>query len=124
MTLGAAAMRIRVAGLTYDEEGNVVNWGQPNSEHLLQVMRNCRPVPCWRVLYVSAWVRDFPGVQGPHRGDQGWWYYVSFYVARWSAVRMVFDKLFATAGWYTRVSFSVETLLWTREEGWDIEDQL
>ena len=114
-------MRIRVAGLTYDEEGNVVNWGQPNSEHLL---RSCRPVPCWRVLYVSAWVRDFPGVQGPHRGDQGWWYYDSFYVARWSAVRMVFDKLFATAGWYTRVAFSVETLLWTREEGWDIEDQL
>ena len=77
--------RIRVAGLTYDDEGNVVNWGQPNSEHLL---RSCRSVPCWRVLYVSAWVRDFPGVQGPHRGDQGWWYYVSFYVARWDAVPM------------------------------------
>ena len=121
MTLGAAAMRIRVAGLTYDDEGNVVNWGQPNSEHLL---RSCRSVPCWRVLYVSAWVRDFPGVQGPHRGDQGWWYYVSFYVARWDGVRMVFDELFATAGWYHRVRFSVEALLWTREEGWDIDDQL
>ena len=109
-----------IAGLTYDEEGNVIYWGVANCTHLVGMGTS---VPCWRILRVSIWLRGFPG-QVPHHGDQGWWYYQEYWAGRWTAVREVFDCFFGTGGWYERVRFDVEEYLWTSEEGWDYDDQI
>ena len=115
--------------LTYDIDGNVVDWGPPNTEDELVQAVDPSGDPCllrascWKILQVTAYARDFAG-RVPYHGEHGWWPLATFWVGQWSVQRQVFDEFHGTAGWYHRVSFSVEARIWTAEQGWADDDQV
>ena len=109
---------LTIEGLTYDEEGDVEDWGAANDNDVVWIRGGAISVPCWRLVRVSVWIRNFAG-RSPHHGDHGWWYYLDFWAGSWSAVHPVFAIFFSTGGWYHRVRLECEEFQWTAEEGWD-----
>ena len=97
----------------------VVEWGPGTSGHLVDLEEGVLAVEGWEVLWVDAYVRGYK------LGDAGWgdspW--ATFPVLQWSEIPNVFESFFATGGLYTRVSFHVEKWIWTRECGWECDDQ-
>ena len=110
--------------LSYDWQGDVVDWGCPNGWALVRLTSGgVGQTPCWKLLHIRAKLRDFAG-RVRYKGDHGWWAHADYWVDEWSLIRMVFDEFFGTCGWYHRVSFQVEACIWTMEEGWDVDDQV
>ena len=121
-----------VCQLQYDEKGSVIDWGPPNATILIDACLSAfragsrvLAVPCWTVLWVEAEIRDFPPSRHSiYHGDRGWERYHDYFVAGWEDVRPIFDKYFSTCGCYHRVSWRVEQMHWTEQDGWEEDDCL
>ena len=81
-------------------------------------------VECWRLLHVTAYVRDYVEIQAPYKGDHGWDFYSSYWVNDWSEIQVVFQRFFDKGGFYHRVSFHVEVCYWNQSEGWSYDDRV
>ena len=130
------ANQFAICRLQYDSRGNVQDWGpsnairevderyKPDPDIDIELTRVLR-VPCWTLLRCSAEVRDFPKSRfSVYHGDHGWEPFADFWVADWGQIWTHFDDFYSTVGCYTRVSFRVERMHWTREEGWEYDDRI
>ena len=109
-------------------DGEVQGWGEP-SEMVWQCSSQERQMvlgPCWKYLHVTVYVRDTWIQHGNSRRivDDGWWYWCSYTVDSWAAVRPTFHNVFSSGGLYHRVAFFVEGWSWTPADGWEADDHL
>ena len=114
--------------LTYYESRNskslrVIHWGPATGTDLVDPERRLQKVECWRVLWVNAYVREFPG-KSQFYGQPGWVYFGTFPVMQWSEIPNVFQEYFALGGLDQRVCFHVEAWIWTEQCGWTCDDQI
>ena len=101
----------------------VVDWGPPNSQYLRQESPNPPyVVDCWKISSVQFWHR-YPYRCRWYDGER-WSFAGYFWCKDWQQIPILFDKYWATAGFYTRVSFCVEAYEWTWEEGLMYEDHV
>ena len=114
--------------LTYslDADGDlrVSDWGQPSKQEADMMGDDIDYVEYWEILWVNIYVRDFAGYYCGFRGDRGWTHYACFPVKAWCYISDVFDEYLGTAGLYHRVSFHVESWLWSGRSNWEIDDQV
>ena len=114
--------------LTYrtNAEGflRVTDWGQRSRREVEWVRGEVQHVEYWDILWVNAYVRNFPANRRLHREDPGWVHWAFYPVRDWWYIRYVFDEYFGTAGLYERVSFQVETWTWSNSGAWEIDDQV
>ena len=101
----------------------VIHWGPATGTDLVDPERRLQKVECWRVLWVNAYVREFPG-KSQFYGEPGWVYFGTFPVMQWSEIPHVFQEYFAKRGPYQRVCFHVEAWIWTEHSGWTWDDQI
>ena len=108
----------------------VTDWGQPSRQEFEWVRSEVQRVEYWDILWVTAYVRDFPayrrlGIQ-PDVGieESGWTHWAFYPVKDWCYIRDVFGRYFGAAGLYHRVSFQVETWTWSSKGAWEIDDQV
>ena len=114
--------------MEYNDDGSVRSWGAANDTMPVDVIygtgSRVEEVECWRLLHVTAYVRDYVGIQAPYKGDHGWDFYSSYWVNDWSEIQVVFQRFFDKGGFYHRVSFHVEVCYWNQSEGWSYDDRV
>ena len=102
----------------------MLDWGPSNFtvlEDKLSPLPGVVPVEAWRVLRIDAYIKD---IEIPHgdRYENCWLHQARFWVMNWADIEPTFARYFGTAGLYHRVSFCVEVMTWTENEGWSYED--
>ena len=101
-------------------DGDVVSWGPPNRQHLVE--RPPQPGvhvdPAWSVVWVTVWVQW----ADPQNRGYGWHEFGTFAAEGFERAAFVFDEYYGTAGLYNRASFSSEQWIWTEAGGWEPED--
>ena len=120
----------RLYGIVYDQYGRVDDWGPANDTMMedivvtrndAEVLYGVHMVDCWRVIKVTAFIRDFATSQ-PYYGDHGWEAHQTFWIKDWAAMETVYRALHAEEGWYTRVSFFAEVYKWNEAGKWSFDD--
>ena len=101
----------------------VNHWGPATRTDLVRPWRHIKRIECWRVLWVNAYVREFPR-KSQFYGKPGWVYFGTFPVMQWSEIPNVFQEYFAEGRLYQRVCFHVEAWIWTEQCGWTCDDQI
>ena len=114
----------RIGDFTYNQRGEVVDWGNPNYDHTIDSAGGgAERVRAWRVWKVIVYTRDFPG-PNPYRGDEGWEKALTYYASNWAAINVVNDTFFRTAGLCHRWSYFCERWVYSEAGGWEPEDEL
>ena len=111
--------------IEYDEHGDTIRWGQANATAMLDVggESSVIRVEVWSVLRVTIWLRN------NERNTEiavvcAWQESANFMVERWEHIYPHYLKYYASAGIANRWKWEVERWIWTRENGWQAQDNL
>ena len=108
---------IYFGNMGYDGYGIVVDWGDAN--HLIVLdPSDSTTTPAWKVIRVHVYKKFSMSHSDAH--EDRWVYSHEFSVSHWKYIGEVYDRFYACCGVYKRISFFVETFLYTEEQGWKI----